>query len=183
MKALLFLILSAALPLAASPLLTIDSPVQTIPAGASAGFGFAGTSTDNWAVLTAAYLCDEGTFSQTTCTTPGTFSDYVSLNFYFFGPGSPLTQPFDQPATQGIGLFTPFNTVVPGDIIHSNLYVLFDQYDGDPTAGGNQIFPPTGEVFVFGTPVTITIEGVPEPATWLLTAGALVVFGRLRRRT
>lgn len=181
-RSVLLLLLSAALPLAASPFLTIDSPVQTIPAGSSAGFGFTGTSTDVWAVLTGAFLCDESTFSQSTCTTPGTFDDYVTPNFYFFGPGSPLTQAFDAPTTQGIGKFTPLITVQPGDIIQSNLYVTFDEYDGDPTNGGNQIFPPTDQVFVFATPVTINIAGVPEPSTWLMTAGALLAITKLRRR-
>jgi len=118
------------------------------------------------------------TFVQDTGPGIGTYTDIIASNFFFpVGPATTTTwsQVFDPNLPTGTGSFAvnpavPFSTDITGHII-----VTYDLYS-DPNAtnlisSGNQFAP---------LPVEIDIS--PEPATWALTGGLLILLATRRRR-
>jgi hypothetical protein len=116
----------------------------------------------------------------------GTYTDFIANNLTVIAPNATATLGFDAAAMSGIGEYTISPTAIPGSTDPANLatqtsklFVTFQEYNGDPFAGGSQV---SGDIEI-STPVEAEVQAVvatPEPAAWLLMGSALLMFAGWR---
>lgn len=113
----------------------------------------------------------------------GTYTDFIANNLTFIAPNSTLSQTFDPIAQTGVGEYNispsaPVPSQDPSVPGISNLFIQYEEFDGDPLTTGNQV-PGTGE-FELEAPVEVLIT--PEPGTLTLAGGAIVLLAAWKRR-
>jgi hypothetical protein len=170
----------------ASPVLTLTPSSGFIEGGPSQTVGWGYTLTNDtgfYLLIDASYFCQPGEDPNfTTCTqTLGTYTDFIAANFTIVSPHSTTSQAFDANFVTGIGSYTidPNAPLYSFDI--GSVVTTYQEYLGNPILGGTQ---QSGDIELSAA---ATLEAVPEPATFTLAGGALLLFGVLkskrRRRT
>ena len=179
----------------ASPVLSINgnSVISGAP-GSIVGWGYQITNDTSFFLLVdnSAFCGPGGDPQLTGCASPydgvtnfgpalGTYMDFIANNLTIIAPNSTATQAFDSnplnPA--GIGEYEISPTAIPGSTDPanpltqtSNIFVTFDEFNGDPLAEGTQI---SGDMEI-SAPVEVQVQSTPEPAAWLLIGAALVLL-------
>jgi hypothetical protein len=145
-------------------------------AGGTVGWGF--TLTDD---NPAEFLGVTGS-SFTPLSPLGTFEDYISSgpNLIVVDQSDPLTQLFDPILRTGVGAFHIIGTA-PSLQIHGILsinYSLFSVSPNDPN------FDPGNDLLLADGTLTqaVSVDVVPEPASWLLVGAAFLPVALLKRR-
>ena len=143
--------------------------------GTTVGWGFTLTDTSptNWIVLNDSYFVGSPLY--------GSYTVYVSSQFYVVGPSSILPVSWNQALLAGTGEIDIFATD-PVVVTAGTINVDYSVFSEDPNS---PIFDPGSLVNsgTFSDPVQILVT--PEPATAILLLGAalLVVLPRGRVRT
>lgn len=179
----------------ADPILTImgNSVVSGAP-GSIVGWGYQIVNdTGFFLFVDDSAFCGPGGDPQLTggCTAPydgvtnfgpsfGIYMDFIANNLTVIGPNSTASQGFDLAGQAGIGQYainpgTPLGSTDPANPATqtSNLFVTYQEYIGDPLAGGIQV---SGDIEM-SAPVEVQVPLTPEPGTWILMAGTLLMFG------
>jgi hypothetical protein len=117
------------------------------------------------------------------------YEDFISLLGgpvnAFLPPGAPAwTLNFNDQMGEGVGKFTIAPGAQLGQTNSGTLRVQVEAFNQDPAICGGACVTQTLQ---FDVPYSVTVrepatEAIPEPATVLLTGGALVAVGLLRRR-
>jgi hypothetical protein len=140
------------------------------------GWGYTLTNTADFLVVTGASFTPSSLY--------GSFQDYISaFNFIVVGPSpeSPsVSQAFNPGTHGGVGAFTVSSTAPSGIAITGNIVLNYSLFSQDPNAPN---FDPGASLLVadatISAPAVVNI--VPEPATFLLIAGPLLLAVALRR--
>lgn len=161
-----------------------DGAVQGAP-GETVGWGYTFVNdTPFYLLVVGSDFCQPGQdpFFSTCTQLIGTYNDYIASNGTVIPPMSSPSQDFSpgNPGT-GVGGYT-IDTNPPASMDVGNIYVIFDEFNGDPFNGGMQV---SGDMEVFSA-ASVTV--VPEPATFGLGGLALAAiaglrFRRMRRRS
>jgi len=171
-----------------------DGAISGAP-GDTVGWGFTiQNNTDNYLLFDSSNFCGVGGDPQfTDCSVPynpptgfgpafGTYTDYIANNFTEIAPGTSLTEAFDATLMTGVGAYTIDPGAQGGSLDSGNVYVSFQQFQGDPLAGGSQV----GGDSELAAPASVLVTSsatVPEPRTAFALAGALLLgLGFLRKR-
>ncbi len=150
--------------------------------GATVGWGFSLSNTENYLVVTGA------TFDSATSSL-GTFTDYISApeNFFVVGPGlgasTTWAQSFDANTPTGIGSFAISPNAALGSSAYGEIvlnYDLFSRSPFDPNFNPDIDTLSNGNVLTANASVSTTI--VPLPAAFWLFISALGVAGVSERR-
>jgi hypothetical protein len=170
---------------------------QAIP-GQTTGWGFTITNdTPYFLLVDSSNFCEAGgdpAFAD--CVTPanpptsygpaiGTYTDFIANNFTLISPAPPVgsgvvTQQFNLALQHGVGSYTIDPSTPLYTIEQGFLFVSFQEYDGNPIDPDNPGTQVSGDIEISAA---VTIEAVPEPASWVLMAsGLLLAFIVLRRR-
>lgn len=164
----------------AAPVLVLNPPggeLHGVP-GATVGWGFTLTNTDNYLIPTLT------SFVPTPLSAFGVYQDYLASgpNLVVVGPGNTsVTQAFDSAAMTGIGAFhiapTSAITRVSGRIVVN--YSLYSRSPNDP------LFNPDTDLVVSDATVSAlaAVDIVPEPSSLLLVGcvvGAFIAKQRFR---
>jgi hypothetical protein len=182
----------------ADPALTISgSSVVSGAPGSIVGWGYQiFNDTSFFLFVDNSAFCGPGGDPQlNSCTSPydgvtnfgpalGIYMDFIANNLTIIAPNSTATQGFNLASQLGIGEYAISPTATPGatDAANpaaqtSNLFVTFQEYDGDPLAGGTQV---SGDIEI-STPVEVQVStATPEPGAWLLMASALAMLAGWR---
>jgi hypothetical protein len=182
----------------ASPLLIPLSggPVVSGRPGAIVGWGYQIVNdTGFFLFIDNSAFCGPGGDPQLTgCDSPyngvtnfgpalGTYMDFIANNLTIIAPNSTATQDFDSASMSGIGEYMINPAAAPGatDPANpasqtSNLFITFQEYDGDPFAGGTQV---SGDIEI-SAPAEVEVSITPEPGAWLLMVCALLPLGGWR---
>jgi MYXO-CTERM domain-containing protein len=175
----------AASALMAGPILT-PSPSGALSGtpGSTVGWGFTLTNDVNWIEVVQAQFCLDSPLSNPCFLASAQFVDIISNppNDVIVGPSGSASQPYAPLSFMGLGSFLIAPGAVPGSSVVGNILLTYNEFDGDPNQGGNQIG--FNEAISASASVTAAGSAVPEPATWGLAAIALAGLGarRLRRR-
>ena len=158
---------------------TVGDGNLTVPITQSNGWGFQifNDSSTNWLASNASDFCpssvtmppcDSNVWFLAGVDTFGPYTDRFGPNFVVVGPMLTVTQPFAGTSGAGSIALTRAGINV-GDQQSGQLIFVYDIFDGDPNAGGNQI---GGDQFAYAS-VTVTAgPATPEPSTlWLIGAG------------
>jgi MYXO-CTERM domain-containing protein len=175
----------AASALMAGPILTPTpgGALSGLP-GSTVGWGFTLTNDVNWIEVVQAQFCLDSPLSNPCFLASAQFVDIISNppNDVIVGPSGSVSQPYAPLVFLGLGSFLIAPGAVPGSSVVGNILLTYNEFDGDPNQGGNQIG--FNEAISASASVTAAGSAVPEPATWGLAAFALAGLGarRLRRR-
>jgi hypothetical protein len=176
----------AASALMASPILTLTpgGAISGTP-GSTVGWGFTLTNDVNWIEVAQAQFCLDSPLSNPCFNASAQFIDIISNppNDVIVGPSGSASQPYAPLSFMGLGSFIIAPGAIIGSSVVGNILLTYNEFDGDPNQGGNQIG--FNEAISTSARVTVTAANtVPEPATWGLAAIALAGFGarRLRQR-
>ena len=187
----LFLILSLTIAPGIAHAITITIPdngaIDGSP-GEVVGYGFTFTNNSaDYAVLDDSYLNFRAPFASP-------YTDFIASNFIEIAPGRSFSQVFtfvlsNTPGSTtqtGTGAFAIYSNASVGAKASGMLTVAYDLYNGDPTIGFTQAIYGNS----ISAPVSVSVASAaspsasPEPASWSLVAGALLLFtGLLRRST
>jgi hypothetical protein len=182
----------------ASPLLIPLSggPVVSGAPGSTVGWGYQIVNDTNFFLLVdnSAFCGPGGDPQLNSCNSAydgvtnfgpalGTYTDFIANNLTIISPNSTATQDFNLTSQLGIGSYKIDPTAMPGatDPANpatqtSNLFVTFQEFDGDPFAGGTQV---SGDIEV-SSPAEVEVSITPEPGAWLLMLCALLTLGGWR---
>lgn len=174
--------------LAASPILTLTPATISGQPGKTVGWGFTLTNDTDYLLPTEVAFC-EGPFISGGCMdTYGTFTDFLaqfqSVVLAPSGPGSSITEPFDNPTMQGIGSFQINNTAVAGDKDIGTIFLIYDTYSCDPNTCADPVQKGFSESISASAEVDVQSSATPEPGTISLVGLVLAgLFVPLRRRS
>ncbi len=158
----------------------------SVAIGQSGGWGFR-ISNDNATLWIGANIsdfcpssvsappCDTTTWQLASIDPFGPYTDLFGTNFVTIAPGDTLTETFD-PGNSGAGSIslTGRNDINVGDTQSGHLAFVYDFYDADPNASGNQ---QGGDHFMYADASVTAIANVPEPsAAQLGLLGLAVAF-------
>ena len=162
--------------------LQLDPPggaISGLP-GATVGWGFSLSNTENYLVVTSADF--------ESATAGGTFTDFISSpdNFFVIGPelaGSNVwAQTYDEARQTGLGSFTIDSTVAPGSVAYGNIVLTYDLFSLSPL---NSLFNPDTDTLSNGNILTANASVaavVPLPAAvWLFGSALLGILGISKR--
>jgi len=168
-------------------LIPITGAVQGAP-GDTVGWGYTLTNNSGFYLLVdQSNFCGVGGDPAINdCTTPynppteygpsyGTYADYIGSEGLDIAPGGSAMQNFDSTAMTGVGAYMIDPGAPGGAIDFGNIFVVYDEYMGDPFNGGT--FVDESESFA-----TAQVMIAPEPSTFGLAAGSLLAFTALRLR-
>lgn len=151
--------------------------VLTGLSGTTAGWGFqltyvpdAGVDIPSWIVLTDSSFTGSDRY--------GTYTDYLALNAYIFGPVPLFSMvAWDLSATAGLGQFA-IDPLAPVGLIAGDILVNYSLFSEDPNINPDS-FTGSG---TFAAPAGVM--ATPEPASLLLLGGAMLpaAFAVWRRR-
>jgi hypothetical protein len=179
------------------PIVTINgSPLAIGAPGSTVGWGYQIVNDTNFFLFVddSAFCGPGGNPALTTCNSPydgvtnfgpalGTYIDFIANNLTIIAPNSTATQDFNLASQMGIGEYIISPTAIPGSTDPanpatqtSNLFVTYQEYDGDPLAGGMQV---SGDIEMSAT-AEVQIPATPEPETWLVMASALLMLSGWR---
>jgi PEP-CTERM motif len=174
----------AASALMAGPVLTLSpgGSLSGLP-GSTVGWGFTLTNDLNWIEVAQAQFCLDVPLGNPCFNPSAQFIDIISNppNDVIVGPGGSVSQPYAPLVFVGLGSFVIDPGAVPGSSVVGNILLTYNEFDGDPNQGGNQI----GFNEAISAAARVTANGattVPEPATWGLASIALAGLGALRLR-
>jgi hypothetical protein len=163
------------LPCAASAdvlftLLPIDGNISG-PPGSLVGWGYSLTNTDpsNWFVSIG---MNSDSFSNGT--------PMLLFDFPILAPGGAVTEAFD--SVNSLGLFDlQWDVSAPGGFVNSGNFTLSGEWwDGDPLNGGNLIAGAPDIASAYSATVTTPTSAMPEPSSFVLLAGAVVLLMSFR---
>lgn len=166
----------------ASVSLQLDPPGGDLSgaSGASVGWGFSLSNTENYLVVTSA--------SFEPATPLGTFTDYISApeNFFVVGPGlgasKTWTQSFDASEHTGIGSFVISASATPSTSASGEIVISYDLFSRSPL---NPNFNPDTDTLSNGNVLTANASVstiVPLPtAAWLFGSAMIGGFGISKR--
>jgi hypothetical protein len=171
MRKLLLLSCIAAVTAMAANIYTFDVPNPTTTTDSSGhvvsgwGYSIANESDSLWLVLTN---LTAGSFQ---------FADPASLfDFPIVAPGHTSMEPYDQLIPAGLYQITWHADAPPGFVNAGSFNVIAEWWQGDPLAGGSFVSAAPS----LSQPYSVSPSAVPEPATGVLVAFALllVTFGK-----
>jgi hypothetical protein len=172
MRRILFSLALLCASISAAPLLTLNPSNGQISGaqGSTIGWGFNLTGDQaSWVLITNVQ-------SDVNLAAIGTFQDLLSNwfanNSFALAPGGSLND-----TTAGNLASVALSAGAPLGPVSGNLLVSYELYDGNPFVGGNFLSPGS-----LTNAFTITVTPIPEPATGLLVAAALIALSRIRRR-
>jgi hypothetical protein len=162
------------------------------------GWGYTlDNGTDDYLLAAYSSFCEAGQDPLFTMCSPNlgasTYADFMSDNFILIAPGGNATAGFDPTSLSGVGAYSIDSAITSGSDAGS-ITVVYDLFDGDPTAGATQICAnPSANVCDFEVSAAAEVDvlggttAAPEPhTTGLLTGGILllviVILGARRSR-
>jgi len=184
----------------ATPTFTVIPASGDVAAGPgeTTGWGFTiANDTPYYLLIDSSAFCGLGGDPfLTDCTDPynpptafgpaiGTYTDFIASNLTIVSPyisvSTPfvLTQNFDPVLQTGAGSYTINAGPLTQTLDTGNLFISYQEYDGDPLSGSaTQV---SGDIELSAA---VTVQAIPEPATLDLAGSALLLFGwsAIRRR-
>jgi hypothetical protein len=166
------------------PVLTLTpSSSVTGGRGSTLGWGYSfSNDTGLYLLVDSSQFCESGQDPLFTACSPtlGTYTDFIASNVTIIAPNSTTSQNFNSGLPAGVGSYVvAANAPVSTD--SGSLIVTFQEFQGNPLAGGTQI---TGDLEVSAA---ASVQAVaPEPTSFPLAGVALFLIGILgwkRRRT
>ncbi|MBL8242467.1 MAG: PEP-CTERM sorting domain-containing protein [Bryobacterales bacterium] len=112
----------------------------------------------------------------------GAFTEYAASNFNVVAPNTVFAENFNGSLLQGFGQFEIVPGAIIGDFTIGSFVVGYDTYSTDPLLDGGAGFITGTNTFVIESARVNVVDGVPEPATVILTGAALAAVLTLRRR-
>lgn len=164
----------------ASPVLILDPSDGIISGapGATVGWGFT-LSNDSGFLIPSQVLFCEGAFNSGCTPTFGTFTDFAAqAQLNVIGPGSTVTQAWDDATQQGIGSFTINANAPIGAVDTGTIFLIYDMFSCDITDNNCD---PTQTAFsqLLSAPVSVNVVNtapVPLPGSAGLTLLGLALL-------
>ena len=131
--------------------------------GATVGWGFTLSNNADYLVVTSA--------SFTAPLSIGTFTDYISQQFFVVGP--PLRQEFDPILMTGIGSFAIDSNATIGSVVNNPIVLTYDLFSVSPN---DPSFDPDTDTISNSNIVTASasVRVIPEPASIVLFTVGLI---------
>ena len=173
--------------------LTLDPVGGTVSGspGDTVGWGYTlDNNTSDYLLVSSSSFCEAGQDPLFTTCSPAlgasTYTDFTSSNFILIAPGNSASATFDASTLSGVGAYA-IDPLVTSGSDSGFITVIYDLFDADPTAGGNQIPQDNGLLdWEVSASAEVEVTGgtspVPEPATAGLVVAGLLFFAAAYRQ-